>query len=148
MRLRPVAEGGSAVPVSCSTLGSRAFLSAAWASALRMRVGPSVSLLVPKGQAGSQVSQTRGPLGVMPWPFTVVISEYRYFSLQTHKSDRGQLVWKTSVRRVKETQVAHDSSFPCKSFGCHRILVFPNVFLFCFLVKTRPLVSLQERHPL
>lgn len=150
VRLRPVAGRRVSSACLCSTLGSRAFLSASGPVPAGWRVGPSVSLLVPKGQAGPQVSQTCCPLGVMPWPFTVVISEYRYFSLQTHKSDRGQLC-EASRRRVKETQVAQTPLSPANrvSWVPSDFSVFPNVFfLFCFLVKTRPLVSLQERHPL
>lgn len=64
-------SGGKAGQQCLSLLHVRVtgFLERVWAECLQDgRVGPSVSLLVPKGQAGPQVSQTRCPLGVIPGP--------------------------------------------------------------------------------
>lgn len=66
VRLHPVygrREAGQPSACLLLPLGSRAFLSASGPVPAGWRVGPSVSLLVPKGQAGPQVSQTRCPLG-------------------------------------------------------------------------------------
>lgn len=150
VRLRPAAGRRASSARLCSTLGPRAFLSASGPALQDGVWAPPFRFWPPKGQAGPQVSQTRRPLGVMPWPFTVVISEHRCFRFQTHKSDSGQLC-EASRRRVKETQVAQAPLSPANrvSWVPSDFSVFPNVFfLFCFLVKTRRLVSLQERHPL
>lgn len=141
-----------------SMLGSRACLSTSgpapagwrvWALRWEQLWAPPFRLWSSEGQAGPQVSQTRPPLGVMPWSFAVIVSKYGYFCLQTLTNwiDGNcvkYLVGKKSVKR-KLSYPHFLFTLQIMFLGCHRILASSPMFSSCSASRWRPSVLCPYR---